>query len=87
MHKKYIVDFCSGSSGFGWTKEYDRLDEFEPFINEFRHEYSAKIMVFDTSLNKVIFQKGCSWEPSVDLLCDMMRDMRTINRRMKQHTA
>lgn len=87
MHKKYIVDYCSGSSGFGWTKEYDRLAEFEGFINECRHNYSAKIWVFDTALNKVIFQKGCSWKPEVDMLHDIIRDMRTTNRKMKLHTA
>ena len=87
MCKKYIVDYCSGSSGYGWSKEYDRLDEFEDFINECRNNYSAKIMVFDTTLNKVIFQKGCSWKPTVDMLHDIVRDMRTSDRKLKLHTA
>lgn len=87
MGMKYIIDYCSGSSGYGWTKKYDRLDEFEDFINECRQSYSAKVRVFDTTLNKVIFQKGCSWTPSVDMLHDIHRDMRTTDRKMKLHTA
>lgn len=87
MPKKYIVDYCSGTSGFGWSREYDRLDEFEGLINECRDIYSAKVRVFDTTLNKVIFQKGCSWKPEVDLLHDIVRDMRTIDRKMKRHTS
>ena len=87
MHKKYIVDYCSGSTGYGWTQEYDRLDEFEEFIDECRHTYSAKVRVFDTTLGKYIFWKGCSWKPETDMLGDIVRDMRTSDRKMKRHTA
>ena len=83
MAKKYSVDYCSGSTGYGWSREYDRLDEFECFINECRHDYSAKVRVFDTTLNKFIFIKGCSWKPQVDMLHDLFRDMRTTDRQMK----
>lgn len=85
--KKFIVEYWSGSTGFGWVKEYDRLDEFEEFINECRNLYSATVRVFDTTLNKVIFQKGCSWKPEVDMLHDIIRDMRTTDRKMKRRTA
>lgn len=87
MHKKYIVDYCSGSTGYGWSREYDRLEEFEDFINECRANYSAKVRVFDTTLNKVIFLKGCSRNPEIDMLSDIVRDMRTTDRKMKRYTA
>lgn len=86
-HKKYCVDYCSASTGYGWSHEYDRLDEFEDFINEQRSVYSAMISVYDYTLKKFIFQKGCSWKPSVDMLRDAFRDMRTSDRKMKLHTA
>ena len=85
--KKYTVDFCSANTGFGWTKEYDRLADFEDFINECRNEYGWKVRVWDNELNKVIFQKGCSWKPEVDILRDILRDMRTVTRRRKLHTT
>ncbi len=85
--KKYTVDYCSANTGLGWTKEYDRLDEFEPFVNECRHEYGMKVRVWDNELNQVIFQKGCSWKPEVDMLHDILRDMRTVTRRAKLHKA
>lgn len=84
MEKKYIVDYCSGSTGFGWSKEYDRLDEFEDFINECRNEYSAKVQVWDSVLGKFIFRKGCSWNPEIDMLHDILRDMRTTDRQRKK---
>ena len=87
MHKKFIVDYCSGSTGYGWTREYDRLDEFEEFINECRQNYSAKVQVFDTTMNAFIFKKGCSWKPEVDMLHNLFRDMRTTTREIKRHTA
>lgn len=35
---KYSVSYCSGATGFGWEQDYDRLDEFEDFIDEMRME-------------------------------------------------
>ena len=87
MLKKYIVDYCSASTGYGWSREYDRLDEFEDFINECRQNYSAKVRVVDATLKKIIFKKGCSWKPEIDMLHDIMRDMRTSDRKMKKCTA
>jgi predicted RNA-binding protein with PIN domain len=87
MVKKYTVDYCHGNTGYGWSKEFDRLDEFEDFINDCRRDYGAKVRVWDNTLQKVIFQKGCSWNPSVDMLQDISRDMRTTDRKAKRHTA
>ena len=81
--RKYMVDYCSGSTGYCWTNYYDRLEEFEDFINETRHNYSAKVRVYETTLKQVIYQKGCSWKPEIDMLSNVVRDMRTTDRNMK----
>ena len=84
MHKKYSLEYCSGATGYGWEKEYDRLDEFEDFINEIRNEYTAKVTVFDYSLKKFIFYKrALSFKPEKDMLFNLFRDMRTTTRKIK----
>lgn len=55
MSKKYVVNYCSGSTGYGWSKEYDRLDEFEDFVNEKRRDYTARVTVWDDSVKGFIF--------------------------------
>lgn len=80
---KYIVSYSSGSTGYGWEREYDRLDEFEDFINECRHSYTAQIRVWDVTLQKCIFWKRLSWKPEVDMLHNILRDMRTTDRKTK----
>ena len=83
-HKKYSVDYCSGATGYGWSAEHDRLDEFEDFINEMRTEYTAAVRVYDYALGDFIFWKDTlTLKPRVDKLHDVFRDMRTKNRRMK----
>ena len=84
-HKKYSVDYVSGATGYGWSIEYNRLDEFEGFINEMRHEYTAAVRVWDYSLKQFIFWKDClEWKPSIDLLHSVVRDMRTTDRKIKR---
>ena len=82
--KKYTVKYCSGSTGYGWEKQYDRLDEFEDFIDEMRGDYTARIIVWDETLQKIIFWKDClSVNPRIDLLSELLRDMRTTTRKAK----
>ena len=82
-HKKYSVEYCSGATGYGWDIEYDRLDEFEDFINEMRYEYTASVRVYDYTLEKFIYWKNClAYKPSIDMLSDIFRDMRTKTRKM-----
>lgn len=82
--KKYAVDYCSGATGFGWSQEYDRLDEFESFINEMRTEYTASVRVYDRDLEDFVFWKDClTYTPKIDLLGNCLRDMRTKTRNMK----
>ena len=82
--KKYTVMYCSGSTGYGWEKEYDRLDEFEEFVDHIRDEYTAKLWVWDDTLQKFIFWKDfLEYKPSIDLLHSLGRDMRTTTRKAK----
>ena len=83
MKKKYIVDYASSNTGYGWTREYDRLEEFEGFIKESRHERYVLITVFDTTLDKFVYWRRNSLEPDVDMLSDLFRDMRTTTRKRK----
>ncbi len=79
--KKYTVDYCSGATGFGWSQEYDRLDEFEGFINEMRTDFTARVIVYDNYLQDFIFWKNClTYHPDIDLLHSGQRDMRTKTR-------
>lgn len=80
---KYIVTYSSAASGYGWKKEYDRLDEFEDFINESRRDAMAYIKVYDTELNRFIFWKEYGFKPYIDMLADANRDMRTTTRKAK----
>ena len=84
QHKKYSVDYCSGATGYGWTQEYDRLDEFEDFIDHLRHEVTAAVWVYDYQLGDFIFiKRTLTFEPEKDMLHDTFRDMRTKTRRWK----
>ena len=83
-HKKYSVQYCSGATGFGWEEEYDRLDEFEYFINHMRREFTAAVWVYDYQLGCFIFIKRTrTFEPEVDMLRSAVRDMRTKTRTVK----
>lgn len=81
--KKYVVTYCSATTGYGWKQEFDRLSEFEPFIDEMRNVPSAAVDVYDRELGDFIFNKDCFCEPDVDMLRGLWRDMRTKNRKMK----
>ena len=82
--KKYSVDYLSCSTGYGWQHEYDRIDEFEDFVDEIRKEYTASLMVFDNEINEIIFWKKClTYKCKIDLLHSYERDLRTTTRRRK----
>ncbi len=84
MAKKYSVSYTSGATGFGWDKEYDRLEDFEDFINDKRKDYTAKVTVFDNTLKDFIFWKNAlTYNIDTDRLHDFSRDMRTTTRKRK----
>ena len=83
-HKKYTVSYCSGATGYGWEQEYDRLDEFESFVDYIRQEYTAYLDVWDNTLHDFIFLKRVlTYTPEIDLLQRHDRDMRTTSRKRK----
>lgn len=82
--KKYTISYTSGATGYGWIAHHDRLDEFESFIDEMRHEYTARIHVYDNELKDFIFYKrALSYEPETDMLKSIDRDMRTKDRKWR----
>lgn len=82
--KKYIVEYCSGATGYGWRCQHDRLDEFEGFIDQMRREYTASVTVWDNEIEDFIFWKDVlTFDTRIDMLHDMNRDMRTKTRKYK----
>ena len=85
MAKKYTVQYVSGATGYGWEKEFDRLDEFEGFINEMRKDCTAKVTVWDNTLQDFVFWKNAlTFNVKIDMLQDYLRDMRTTTRKMME---
>lgn len=82
--KKYIVSYQSGATGYGWEEKHDRLEQFEAFIDEMRHEYTACVTVWDNKLEDFIFWKDALCRtPKIDKLHSLVRDMRTKTREVK----
>lgn len=80
---KYSVSYYHNATGYGWKEETNRLEDFESFIDEMRADHNANITVWDNTINKFIYwQQGCFYK--VDLLSDILRDMRTITREVKR---
>lgn len=84
---KYEVSYCSAGTSYGWTQQYDRLEEFEDFINEHRRVATAYITVWDRTLSEFVFDKGYGFTPRIDKLKNPRRDMRTATREAKAITA
>lgn len=82
--KKFIVDYASANTGYGWTREFDRLEEFEGFIKESRGERYVLISVWDNTLGNFIYYRRNSLQPDVDMLSNLFRDMRTTTREAKR---
>ena len=80
---KYIVDYSS-TSGYGWTKEYDRVESVDGIVNEHRHNKYTGLTVYDCEHGDFIFWKDIFSGPSIDLLGDHnARDLRTVTRMRK----
>ena len=82
--KKYIVDYVSAPTGFGWTREFDRIDEFEDIVNDARKDRTRAVSVWDNELQEQIFVKrGMTYNCEVDMLSGVERDLRTTTRKRK----
>ena len=82
--KKYTVDYACATTGYGWTREFDRIDEFEDIVNKSRKNCSYAVSVRDNELQKFIFIKRCmTYKIEVDILSGIERDLRTTTRKRK----
>lgn len=82
--KKYYVSYTSGPTGYGWEREYDRLDEFEDFIRGISR--TAYIFVYDNELGETIYRKDIlDDKPTIDLLSAPLRDFRYKTRTYKNY--
>ncbi|WP_133014945.1 hypothetical protein [Clostridium cuniculi] len=81
---KYKVDYTSGTTGYGWEEECRTINEVLEILDEFKHNYSAKLSVWDRELNDFIYYKRpLTDKPETDLIYNMNRDLRTKNRLRK----
>lgn len=87
QQKKYTVNYACCSTGYGWNIDYDRLDEFESFVDNARHERSYEVWVYDHELDDFIFiKRGGTYEIEKDMLVGCTRDFRTTTRQRKPVT-
>lgn len=81
---KYTIYYHCITTGYGWRRDHSTLEEFEDFINEHRNERTTNLEVWDNTLCRRIFYKqGGNSEPVVDMLSNIMRDMRTRTREVR----
>lgn len=81
---KYKIDYTSGATGYGWEEECRTINEVLTILDELRHEYSAKLSVWDRELNDFIYYKySLTYKPETDLIYNMNRDLRTKTRLAK----
>ena len=86
-HKKYSVSYSCCSTGYGWRTDYDRIDEFDNFIKNARHERSYEVWVYDFDFDDFIFiKRGGTYEIEKDML-GSFRDLRTTTRMHKPANA
>jgi hypothetical protein len=77
--KKYSVSYTNGASGYGWNKEYDRLNEFEDFITTVSR--TSYVCVYDNEIDEIIYEKDVlDDKPSIDFLHAPLRDFRFKSR-------
>ena len=66
--KKYTVYYASAPTGYGWTREFDRIDEFEDIVDDARRDCTQSVSVRDNE---------------IDMLSGIERDLRTTTRKRK----
>lgn len=70
--KKYSVSYTNGASGYGWDKEYDRLNEFEDFVTTVSR--TSYVCVYDNEIGEIIYKKDAlDDKPSIDFLHTHLR--------------
>ena len=83
--KKYVVSYMSGATGYGWERQFDRVDEFEHIVREIACEYTSSIKVWVNDIQDFIYWKDClTYKCDVDMLHSYDRDLRTRDRKRKK---
>lgn len=83
--KKYVVEYCSGASGYGDEYEVDTIEEVISLIKDSKDDYSAFVRVYDRKLGESIFWKDpLTYKFYIDLIfTNRKRDLRTKDRMKK----
>lgn len=64
--KRFIINYCSGATGYGWREEADSLNDFQGLIKEIRGEYTARLTIWDSTKKDFIFYKRALSYPEID---------------------
>ena len=81
---KYTVDYSS-TTGYGWVKDFERIEAVDSIVDEFRHNKYTRLTVWDNEHRDFIYWKDAfEREPYIDLLGDIFRDLRTTTRQIKR---
>lgn len=81
---KYTVDYSS-TTGFGWVKEFDRVDDVDKIVDDHRHDKYTRLTVWDNEHGDFIYWKDAfERDAYIDLLGDTFRDLRTTTRHVKR---
>ena len=82
--KKYTVYYASAPTGYGWTREFDRIDEFEDIVDDARRDCTRSVSVQDNELGKeLFFKRAMTYKIEIDMLSGIERDLRTTTRKRK----
>lgn len=80
--KKYVLNYTSGATGFGWEEEHDTINQPQYYIDSKRNDRNAAVTLWDNELHDFVFWKDCLTAiPSIDLLHNYQRDLRTITKK------
>ena len=81
--KKYKVSYESGATGFGWDEEVDTITEVIRLIENIRHDFTAKVTVFDSQFKDFVFYKrSLTHHCETDFIISVYdKDLRTRTRK------
>lgn len=67
-HKRYIIDYCSAPTGYGWRLETNSRKEARDMAREYGKVITTAISVWDNQVRDFIYDKRTlDYHPTVDL--------------------
>ncbi len=67
--KNFVIEYCSGSTGYGWEEKVNTLPEVKDTISGVIKNYTAHVTVYSHKHNGFIYWKDClQHNPSINLI-------------------